>query len=64
MDSIRLKMDYYYEFGGFMYPEEEDGGKNSYEFSIRNLSSDSLNITLTQFLDDYRFRLQKLPPDN
>jgi hypothetical protein len=64
IDSLQLKMEFDYEFGGHFHSGIKDDWRNQYDFWIRNLTSDSLDIILTQSLDDYFFKLRKTPPNN
>ncbi|NOU59619.1 hypothetical protein [Marinifilum caeruleilacunae] len=59
IDSLQLKMEFNYEFGGHFHNGIKDDWRNQYDFWIRNLTSDSLDIILTQSLDDYRFKMIK-----
>ena len=64
IDSLQLKMEFDYEFGGHFHSGIKDDWRNQYDFWIRNLTSDSLDIILTQSLDDYFFKLIKTPANN
>ena len=64
IDSLQLKMEFDYEFGGQFHSGIRDDWRNQYDFWIRNLTSDSLDIILTQSLDNYFFKLIKIPPNN
>lgn len=64
IDSIQLYVDFNSEFWGFMHEKKKDEWENYYDFGIRNISTDSLEITLTHSLDYYRFKLRKTPPNN
>ena len=57
-------MEFDYEFGGHFHNGIKDDWRNQYDFWIRNLTSDSLDIILTQSLDDYFFKLIKTLPNN
>ncbi|MFB6320799.1 hypothetical protein [Saccharicrinis sp. FJH54] len=63
IDSLQLKMEFDYEFGGHFHNGIKNDWRNQYDFWIRNLTSDSLDIILTQSLDDYFFKLIKTPPN-
>ncbi|MFA6779288.1 MAG: hypothetical protein WCU80_05865, partial [Paludibacteraceae bacterium] len=47
------------EFLGYIHGMEKDDRKNYYDFRIRNISTDSLETTLTQLLDYYRFNIKR-----
>ena len=59
IDSLQLKIEFDYEFGGHFHNGVKDDWRNQYDFWIKNLTSDSLDIILTQSLDDYRFKMRK-----
>ena len=59
IDSIQLYVDFSSEFWGFIHEKKKDDWENYYDFWIRNISSDSLEITLTHSLDYYKFKLRK-----
>ena len=59
IDSLQLKMEFDYEFGGHFHHGIKDDWRSQYDFWIRNLTSDSLDVILTQSLDDYRFKMKK-----
>jgi hypothetical protein len=59
IDSIQLYVDFNSEFWGFIHEKKKDDWENYYDFWIRNISSDSLEITLTHSLDYYKFKLRK-----
>jgi len=64
IDSIQLYMDFNSEFWGFIHEKKKDDWENYYDFWIRSISADSLQITLTKSLTDYRFKMKrKTPPD-
>ena len=63
-DSIQLFVDFNSEFWGYIHKRNKDDWKNQYDFWIRNLSADSLEITLMQSLDYYKFKMVKTPPNN
>lgn len=63
IDSIQLYMDFNSEFWGFIHENKKDNWENYYDFGIKNISTDSLEITLTHSLDYYRFKLRKTPPN-
>jgi hypothetical protein len=59
LDSIQLYMDFNSEFSGFIHEKKKGDWENYYDFWIKNISTDSLEITLTHSLDYYRFKLRK-----
>jgi len=59
IDSIQLFLDFNSEFWGYIHERKEDDWVNYYDFWIRNITTDSLEITLTQSLDYYRFKMRK-----
>ena len=63
VDSIKLFVDFNSEFLGNIHERKKDDWKNHYRFWIKNISTDSLEITLTHSLDEYRFKMEKTPPN-
>ncbi|MEA4995631.1 MAG: hypothetical protein VB079_03965 [Petrimonas sp.] len=59
IDSIQLYINFNSEFSGFIHEKKKDDWENYYDFWIKNISTDSLEITLTHSLDYYRFKLRK-----
>lgn len=59
LDSINLKANFNSEFGGFLHTENKDDWKNYYDFWIRNVNPDSLDLVLQQSLINYEFKMKK-----
>lgn len=64
IDGIQLYMDFNSEFWGFIHEKKKDDWGNYYDFWIRSISADSLQITLTKSLTDYRFKMKRKTPPN
>ena len=56
-------MEFNYEFGGYFHNGIKDDWENYYNFWIKKITNDTLEITLTQSLDNYDFKLIKTPPN-
>jgi hypothetical protein len=63
IDSIQFNMEFQYEYGGFLSSDIKDDWNNYYDFWIRKITIDSLDIILTQSLEDYNLKLIKTPPN-
>ena len=63
VDRIQLNMEFQYEYGGFLSNEIKDDWNNYYDFRIKKITTDSLDIILTQSLENYNLKLIKTPPN-
>lgn len=59
LDSISLNAKFNYEFGGFLHTETKNDWENYYDFWIRSIDSDSLDLVLTQSLTYYEFKMKR-----
>lgn len=59
LDSVSLKAEFSYEFGGFLHTGTKGDWKNYYDFWIRKINSDSLDLVLTHSLTYYEYKMKK-----
>jgi hypothetical protein len=58
IDSVQLFVDFYSEYWGYFHERKNDNWENYYDFWIKNISSDSLELILIHTLDDNRFKMR------